>query len=122
MRSAVVRDTLVDVRAYPLALFIALLLVACSGGEPSNATVALCESQCDGAECEDTNCLDKCEAEYDDAERYGCLEEYELILGCAGELEDVCAIDECGLQTSDFSVCFGYFCGRPENEGDPDCP
>jgi hypothetical protein len=116
--TAVVRDTLPAVRVYPLALFGALLL-ACGGGDPSNATVALCEEQCSGAECEDTDCLSKCEAEYDDAEKYGCVAEYEAILACANELPDVCAIDPCSLEVAAFSVCFGFYCGQAED--DPDC-
>jgi hypothetical protein len=110
------------VRAHHLALSAlgATVLLAC-GGEPSNATVALCEEQCSRAECEATDCLEKCEAEYFDAERYDCLEEYESILDCASDLEDVCAIDGCSLQTSAFSVCFGFYCGSPEGKDDPAC-
>jgi hypothetical protein len=114
------------VRADHLALSVLglTLLLACSGREPSNATVALCAEQCSGAECENTDCLQKCEAEYADAERYDCLEEYENILDCADDLEDVCAIDECNIQTSAYSICYGFYLGRcqqPDAKSDPSC-
>jgi hypothetical protein len=118
----VVRPDTLDPLLRALVRSLLLILVAaCGGGEPSNDTVALCEQQCTGAVCEDTNCLDKCEAEYEDAARYGCVEEYENILDCAAALPDVCAIEECSLETSAFSVCFGFYCGEERAKDDPDC-
>ena len=97
-----------------------LSLSAC--GEPSNATVARCETQCDEAsDCElgSSGCLDKCEAEYDTATHIDCVAEYEEILECVDGLSDVCAVDACSNEIVDYSFCLDKFCG--EDPSDPLC-
>ncbi len=89
-------------------------------GEPSNATVARCETQCDAAsDCElgSSDCLDKCEAEYDTASRIDCVAEYELILDCVDGLADLCAVDGCSNEVADYSFCLDQFCGlEPDDQ------
>ncbi len=91
-------------------------------GEPSNATVARCEAQCDAAsDCElgSSSCLDKCEAEYDTARHIDCVLEYEAILECVDTLADLCAVENCSNEVAAYSVCLGAFCGTEPS--DPLC-
>jgi hypothetical protein len=102
-------------------LVIAAGSVAC-GSEASNAVVAACVEQCDLAnDCEggSYSCLDKCEAEYDNAQYIGCETEYEVLIDCLGALPDICDVSGCATPVSSYSVCGGFFCGA--NPEDPLC-
>ncbi len=104
---------------FPFAL---LLLAGAACAEPSNATVQRCVDQCDAAsDCPSGtgNCLDVCENEYAEAERISCVPEYEVILDCLGSLKNVCDELACSTQLSEYTICYGAFCG--ENPTNPSC-
>ena len=76
-----------------------------------------CESQCeDRNECEDIpeefkedDCAKFCEEIEKDVEAEGCEDQYDDLLSCGGDIEDVCKPDEdaCESEQEAFNKCMG---------------
>lgn len=108
---------------------VSIVALACS--EPSNATVEKCTAQCDAAgDCPGGtgDCLDVCEAQYDEASRIECIPEYEGLLDCLGGEGDVCDPSRCTDEVTAYSICLGAFCAKDrgfsigKDTVDPSCP
>ncbi len=94
------------------AMLALLALAACS--EPSNATVKKCVEECDSSsDCPGGtgDCLEVCESEYGNAEKVGCVPEYQAIVDCLAKDSTLCDPSACATQLSTYTICFGEYCG-----------
>jgi hypothetical protein len=89
-----------------LAVVGAVWLTACGGGSP-------CEEYCAGAkDCghlslvPGDNCVRGCGDVIEQVERRkGCGKEFEEVLDCAADADDVCNPSECAGETLDYAKC-----------------
>jgi hypothetical protein len=89
-----------------------------------------CEDFCeDLAECEDAttnpaSCESGCEELERQNEDFGCNDEYESIMKCVEELDDVCdqktAERECGAEADAWEDCIIGYCMKHPSAGDCD--
>ncbi len=105
------------------AMRLAVLVALAGCAEPSHPTVARCTTQCDSAgDCPrgTGDCLELCEAQYEEAQRIDCEIEYTAILDCVATLKDICDETPCSTELSQYTLCLGEFCGLQPT--DPACP
>jgi hypothetical protein len=84
-------------------LAMALFAVGCGADCES-----LCEDakECDGAE-QDVDCAKSCEDAQKAAEDAGCEDEYDDVVSCAGDQDDICKpdADACKSESEAFGKC-----------------
>ena len=96
-----------NLRKWALVPMFALALVAAGCGPD-------CESQCeDRNACEGTQAKDcdrYCEGLQEDIENESCEDQYDALLECTSDLDDICEApaDACASEESVFNECMGY--------------
>ena len=81
----------------------------------------LCEdsAECDGSTTNPDDCDPLCEVQERINEDFGCEDEFDVFLECAGEVEDVCDEDEdaCSSEAEDYVECMLDYClDHPNND------
>jgi hypothetical protein len=84
---------------------------------------ASCESLCeDGKECKDADkgrdCDKECEEAEDLADKAGCTDQYDDVVSCLGDEDDICKIDEdtCKSEFSAQQKCMAKYCEKHLDE------
>lgn len=84
--------------------------------------VQQCIAQCEAAaDCPGGtgDCDGNCVNDLEQARHIQCVIEYELLLDCIDTAGDACDTTECATRVSEYTSCFGEFCGA--NPSDDRC-
>jgi hypothetical protein len=80
---------------------------------------ASCESLCeDGKECKDAeksvDCDKQCEEADDFAEKSDCSDQYDDVVSCMGDQDDICKVDEkaCESELKAWGTCVSKYCTK----------
>jgi len=91
------------------SMVVLAFLVAGCGAD----CVSLCEDrkECEGAD-RDQDCADHCEEVVSLVEKASCEDQYDELLSCESEQDDICRSDEnaCTTESNEYSACLAEYC------------
>ncbi|HEX6765513.1 MAG TPA: hypothetical protein VF103_08555 [Polyangiaceae bacterium] len=90
-------------------LAMALFAVGCGPDCEGN-----CEdsAKCDGSPLADVDCGDYCSKVEDLNDKAGCGDQFDDLLSCASDQDDICKGDACSSESKAYSDCFGKYCEK----------
>ena len=90
-------------------MIAALFAVACG---PDCEDLCDKEKKCEGSSLSDVDCGSYCEKIEDLNEKAGCEDQFDDLLSCADDADDLCKGDACESESTKYGDCFGKYCEK----------